>query len=200
MRCAATISKYSAIFVSRIHRIPVSRRIPYSGIPYPVSQSPVSRGYPSLSPVSRYNPLLGPSSAERRSHARRAPLARSSSSLPARCVSARRRRGRLESSSPISASSPSPPSSGMIGVGGAEWSPKSPRHSPRRRDEDLVALRRGRGARREGWRGCFQALLVELSARSSIQEQLEILFPKSVAIRHHTFGLAARCSIARLSL
>ena len=172
--------------VSRVSHYPVSR-IPLSCIPrdtHPCIPYPVI-------------PCRGPSSAQRRSHARLAPLARSSSSLPARCISARPPRG------------PRPPSwrprprhrpRAYRWVGGAEWSPKSPRPSPRLRDEALVALRRGRGARRGGWRGCFQALLVELSARSSIQEQLAILFPKSVAKRHHTYGLAARCSVARLSL
>jgi hypothetical protein len=140
-------------------------RIPYPVypiIPYPVSHYPVSRGIPI--PVSRIPLSLVEGQALRNAgltrgwHRSRAHLVEPAGSL---CISARPPRG------------PRPPSRrprprhrprAYRWVGGAEWSPKSPRPSPRLRDEALVALRRGRGARRGGWRGCFQALLVELSA------------------------------------
>ena len=174
-------------------------RIPYPEypiIPYPVSHYPVSRGIPI--PVSRIPLSLVEGQALRNTGLTRG-WHRSRAHRRA-CRLAASRRGRLEVLVPHLGVLALATVLGHRWVGGAEWSPKSPRPSPRLRDEALVALRRGRGARRGGWRGCFQALLVELSARSSIQEQLAILFPKSVAKRHHTYGLAARCSVARLSL
>jgi hypothetical protein len=80
------------------------------------------------------------------------------------CRLAASRRGRLEVLVPHLSVLALATVLGHRWVGGAEWSPRSPRPSPCLRDEALVALRRGRGARRGGWRGCFQALLVELSA------------------------------------